>query len=103
MLPQILQPLNVKKWIEEHRHELKPPVGNAQVWHDREFMVTLVGGPNSRTDFHVNQGEEFFYQLEGDITLKVLQAGKPVDIPIREGDIFLLPKNVPHSPRRPAN
>ncbi len=103
MLPGILQPLNLKKWIDEHRPKFKPPVGNQQVWEDREFMITLVGGPNSRTDFHVNQGEEFFYQLEGDMILRVLQSGKPVDIPIREGDIFLLPKNVPHSPRRSAN
>ena len=96
MLPGILQPFNFKKWIEERRHLFKPPVGNQQVWEDREFMITVVGGPNSRTDYHINQGEEFFYQLEGDITLKVLQAGVPVDIPIKEGDIFLLPKNVPH-------
>jgi 3-hydroxyanthranilate 3,4-dioxygenase len=103
MLPGILQPLNFQKWIDERRHLFKPPVGNQQVWEDREFMITVVGGPNSREDYHVNQGEEFFYQLEGDITLKVLQAGKPVDIPIRQGEIFLLPKNLPHSPQRPAN
>jgi 3-hydroxyanthranilate 3,4-dioxygenase len=98
-----LRPINFKRWIDEHRHLLKPPVGNAQVWADREFMVTVVGGPNSRTDFHINEGEEFFYQLEGDITLRVLVDGKREDIPIREGDIFLLPPNVPHSPQRPAN
>ena len=98
-----LQPLNFKKWIEEHRHLLKPPVGNQQIWADREFMVTVVGGPNARKDFHVNQGEEFFYQLEGDITLHVLEDGKRQVIPIREGEIFLLPPNVPHSPQRPAN
>jgi 3-hydroxyanthranilate 3,4-dioxygenase len=65
-------------------------------------MVTVVGGPNARADFHVNEGEEFFHQLEGDIVLRVLENGKPVDIPIREGDIFLLPPKVPHSPQRPA-
>ena len=102
-LPGILQPINFKKWIEEHRSSFKPPVGNQQVWEDRDFMVTLVGGPNSRTDYHINQGEEFFYQLEGDMILRVLQAGLPVDIPICEGDIFLLPKNVAHSPQRSAN
>lgn len=95
-------PLNIKRWIDEHRHLLKPPVGNQQVWADRDFMVTVVGGPNARTDYHVNQGEEFFYQLEGDITLKVMDGPTPVDVPIREGDIFLLPPNVPHSPQRPA-
>ncbi len=97
-----LRPLNFKKWIDEHRHLLKPPVGNAQIWEDREFMVTVVGGPNARTDYHVNEGEEFFYQVEGDITLRVLEDGKPVDIEIREGEIFLLPPKVPHSPQRPA-
>jgi len=97
------KPLNFKKWIDEHRHLLKPPVGNAQVWADREFMVTVVGGPNARTDFHINQGEEFFHQLEGDIILRVLVDGKPEDLPIREGEIFLLPPNLPHSPQRPPN
>ncbi len=96
------QPLNFRKWIDEHRHLLKPPVGNQLVWRDREFVVMVVGGPNSRTDFHVNEGEEFFHQLEGDITLRVLDEGKPVDVPIREGEIFLLPPKVPHSPQRPA-
>jgi 3-hydroxyanthranilate 3,4-dioxygenase len=97
-----LRPLNFRRWIDEHRHLLKPPVGNAQIWEDREFMVTVVGGPNARTDYHVNEGEEFFYQVEGDITLRILEDGKPVDIAIREGDIFLLPPRVPHSPQRPA-
>ncbi len=103
MLSNVLQPLNFQKWINERRHLFKPPVGNQQVWEDREFMITVVGGPNAREDYHINQGEEFFYQLEGDMTLRILQAGKPVDIDIKEGDIFLLPKNVAHSPRRPAN
>jgi 3-hydroxyanthranilate 3,4-dioxygenase len=65
-------------------------------------MVTVVGGPNSRQDYHINEGEEFFHQIEGDMVLRVRQSGTPVDIPIREGDIFLLPPKVPHSPQRPA-
>jgi 3-hydroxyanthranilate 3,4-dioxygenase len=65
-------------------------------------MVTVVGGPNSRTDYHYNEGEEFFYQLEGDIVLKLVEDGKLVDLPIREGEIFLLPPRTPHSPQRPA-
>lgn len=97
-----LQTLNFKKWIDEHRAQLKPPVGNQQIWEDREFMVTVVGGPNSRTDYHVNEGEEFFYQLEGNMTLKCVEDGHFVDLPICEGDIFLLPPHVPHSPQRPA-
>src|SRR5437868_7228550 len=95
--------INLKKWIEENRDQLKPPVGNKCIWEDREFIVMAVGGPNSRTDYHVNGGEEFFYQVEGDIVLKVIEDGKPVDVPIRQGDILLLPPNTPHSPRRPAN
>ena len=99
-----LAPLNFRKWIDEHRHLLKPPVGNAQIWEgDRDFMVTVVGGPNARTDYHINEGEEFFYQVEGDITLRILKHGKPHDIPIREGEIFLLPPHTPHSPQRPPN
>ncbi len=97
-----MKPLNFKKWIEEHRDLLKPPVGNQQIWQDTDFIVTVVGGPNSRSDFHVNQGEEFFYQVEGDINLKLRQNGKTEDFIIREGEIFLLPPNVPHSPQRPA-
>ena len=97
-----MKPIHFKNWIEENRHLLKPPVGNRQVWADREFMVTVVGGPNSRTDYHINEGEEFFYQVEGDINLRMLIDGRPEDFPIREGEIFLLPPNVPHSPQRPA-
>src|SRR6185436_15529827 len=98
-----MAPMNFKRWIDENRHLLKPPVGNRQIWEDREFMVTVVGGPNSRTDFHINEGEEFFYQLEGTMNLRYLEKGVPKDFPIAEGEIFLLPPKVPHSPQRPAN
>ncbi|MAT40393.1 MAG: 3-hydroxyanthranilate 3,4-dioxygenase [Ectothiorhodospiraceae bacterium] len=95
--------INFKQWIDEHRHLLKPPVGNQQVFEDAEFIIMVVGGPNARKDFHYNEGEEFFHQLEGDITLRVIDNGEMKDIPIREGEIFLLPAKVPHSPQRPAN
>jgi 3-hydroxyanthranilate 3,4-dioxygenase len=96
-------PFNFRGWIDEHRHLLKPPVGNKMVYRDSEFIIMVVGGPNSRTDFHVDPGEEFFYQLEGDMTLRTVQGGKVVDVPIREGEIFLLPPFMPHSPQRLAN
>lgn len=100
-----LKPFNLQGWIEQNRDKLKPPVGNAQVWEDGEFMVTVVGGPNQRRDFHDDPTEEFFYQLQGDIALRVIEEpGKPpVDIPIREGEVFLLPKHMRHSPQRGAN
>lgn len=99
----IQRPFNFKKWIDEHRHLLKPPVGNQCVWENSEFIVMVVGGPNSRKDYHYNEGEEFFYQLEGDVVVKIIEDGKPVDIHINEGDIFLLPPRTPHSPQRGPN
>lgn len=91
---------NLKKWIDEHRDLLKPPVCNKQVWQDAEFIVMIIGGPNERTDFHVDPGEEFFYQLEGDMNLKIFEDGKVKDVPIKEGEVLLLPPNLPHSPQR---
>lgn len=95
--------INFKKWIDEHRDQLKPPVGNQLVWKDTDTIVMVVGGPNSRKDYHINEGEEFFYQIEGDIILKIIDKGKHVDIPIKEGEIYLLSSLTPHSPQRPAN
>lgn len=94
-------PINLMGWINENRHLLKPPVGNQVVWKDTDFMVMIVGGPNHRNDFHINPTEEFFYQLEGDMVLKVFDDGEFYDVVIREGDIFMLPPHVRHSPQRP--
>ncbi len=102
-MAETLSTLNLKDWIAENRHLLKPPVGNAQVWKGSEFIVMVVGGPNSRKDYHLDPAPEFFYQLEGDMLLRVIEKGKPRDIPIREGEIFLLPPMVPHSPQRFPN
>jgi len=99
----VVPPINFKNWIEENRHLLKPPVGNKVVYEDGDFMIMVVGGPNSRKDYHVDPVEEFFYQLEGDMILKIMDGGKRVDVPIKEGEIFLLPKNIPHSPQRFEN
>jgi 3-hydroxyanthranilate 3,4-dioxygenase len=95
-------PFNLQVWIDANRHLLKPPVGNACIWNSN-FLVMVVGGPNQRTDYHVNPGEELFFQVEGDIVLRVMEDGQPRDIPIKQGEIFLLPAKVPHSPQRPAN
>lgn len=95
-----LKTFNFLNWIDEHRDRLRPPVCNQVVFEDSEFIVMVVGGPNSRTDYHWDPGEELFYQIEGDMLLKTVQGGRIVDVPIREGEMFLLPAEVPHSPQR---
>jgi len=96
-----LSAFNFQKWIDEHKHLLKPPVGNQMIWKDSDLMVTVVGGPNGRTDYHDDPVEEFFYQLKGDMVLKLYDGETFYDVPIREGEIFLLPPHVRHSPQRP--
>lgn len=94
-------PFSFKGWIDENRHLLKPPVGNKVIFKNSTFIVMVVGGPNSRTDFHVNQTDEFFYQIEGEIFLRIVNAkGSFEEINIKEGEIFLLPAGIPHSPQR---
>lgn len=102
-MSKLVSPLNFKTWIEDHRHLLKPPVGNKCVWKDGEFIIMVVGGPNNRKDYHYNETPEFFYQVEGDIILKIMDGDTPKDVHIKEGDIYLLPAKVPHSPQRGAN
>lgn len=99
MLPA---PFNLQDWIDEHRHLLKPPVGNKCIV-DGDFIIMIVGGPNSRSDYHHDQGPEFFHQLEGEMVLKIQEDGNARDIPIHAGEIFYLPPDVPHSPQRAAN
>lgn len=94
-------PLNFSAWIERHRADLRPPVGNQQIWRDSDFIVTVVGGPNQRTDFHDDPYEEFFYQFKGEASLLVTEGERFTRVPLREGDIFLLPAHVRHSPQRP--
>ena len=100
----IAKPFHLQKWIEENRHLLQPPVGNKQIYVENEdFIVMVVGGPNGRKDYHWEEGEELFYQLEGDIQVKIInEDGRPETIDIREGEMFLLPPRIPHSPQRPA-
>ena len=100
----IAAPFNLKKWIDDNRHLLKPPVGNQCIYKDAEnFIVMVVGGPNARKDYHYNESEELYFQVEGNIVLKIIDNGVPRSIPINEGDMFLLPPMTPHSPQRPEN
>jgi 3-hydroxyanthranilate 3,4-dioxygenase len=95
------KPFNFQQWIAEHAHLLKPPVGNQQVWQDADFIVTVVGGPNQRTDYHDDPLEEFFFQFKGNAYLNIMHQGRVERIDLKEGDIFLLPPHVRHSPQRP--
>jgi 3-hydroxyanthranilate 3,4-dioxygenase len=97
----IRRPFNLHQWITDNRDLLKPPVGNKNLYADAgDYIVMIVGGPNARKDYHWNETEELFYQLEGDIEVGVQEDGKAVTIPIRQGEMFLLPARVPHQPRR---
>ena len=97
----MLPPIKFPQRIEKNQHLLKPPVGNQQVWLDTDFIVTVVGGPNQRTDFHDDPYEEFFYQFKGNAYLNTMEGGKPGRVELAEGAMFLLPPHVRHSPQRP--
>lgn len=100
----IASPFNLQKWIEENRDILKPPVGNKNLYREAgDFIVMIVGGPNARKDYHFNESEELFYQLEGDIQVKIQEDGKARTVDIKEGEMFLLPASIPHSPIRGEN
>ena len=99
----MLPPINFKNWINKNRHLLKPPVGNKIVYENTEFIIMAVGGPNTRKDYHIDEGEEFFYQIEGKMILRIIENSLPKNIEINEGEIFLLPPKIPHSPQRFIN
>jgi 3-hydroxyanthranilate 3,4-dioxygenase len=94
-------PFNFQHWIAEHAAELKPPVGNQQIWQNADLICTVVGGPNQRTDFHDDPHEEFFHQIKGTAYLLLWDRGQFERVKLNEGDIFLLPPHVQHSPQRP--
>lgn len=97
-------PFNFNKWLDENRDKLKPPVGNKNLYPlGKDFIVMVVAGPNARKDYHYNDTEEFFYQLEGNITVKIQEDGKAKEVHLNEGDMFLLPPNIPHNPIRHEN
>lgn len=97
----IRKPFNLNKWIDENRHLLKPPVNNKNLYPEgTDYIVMIVGGPNARKDYHFNETEELFYQLEGEITVKIQEDGKAVDVKLGAGDMFLCPPKTPHSPMR---
>lgn len=100
----VQMPINFKQWIEDNRPNLKPPVSNETIYKGNDnFIVMVSGGPNTRKDFHYNESEELFYQVEGDINVKIIDEGEFKDVPIKEGEMFLLPPKVPHRPERPDN
>ena len=100
----IRRPFNIQEWITTNRDLLKPPVGNKNLYVESgDYIVMMVGGPNARKDYHYNETEELFYQLEGDIEVGIQEDGQAVTIPIKQGEMFLLPAGVPHQPRRGPN
>ena len=100
----IRRPFNLQNWISENRDILKPPVGNKNLYADAgDYIVMIVGGPNARKDYHYNETEELFYQLEGDIVVNIQEDGKSRRVDIKAGDMFLLPAKIPHNPVRPEN
>lgn len=93
-------PINLNQWVNNHAAQLKPPVGNQQIWANSDLICTVVGGPNQRTDFHDDPFEEYFHQFVGSAYLIVLDRGRYERIDLHEGDVFLLPAHVRHSPQR---
>ncbi|GAB3342831.1 3-hydroxyanthranilate 3,4-dioxygenase [Marivirga atlantica] len=97
----IKKPFNLNKWLDENRDLLKPPVGNKNLYKEADdYIVMVVAGPNARKDYHYNETEELFYQLEGEITVKIQENGEAVSMDLKAGDMFLCPARTPHSPIR---
>lgn len=100
----VMPAINLAKWVEEHRDELRPPVGNRYLYDGEDFFVMVIAGPNARNDFHVTDSEEYFYQVKGDVVVRIREEdGSIRDYPVREGETFFIPGGVPHSPQRGPN
>ena len=99
---QKLSIINTTKWIQDNEDQFKPPVCN-KLMHNDQLTVMFVGGPNMRDDYHIEEGEELFYQLKGDMSVKIIENNQHKEIFIKEEEFFILPARVPHSPQRPAN
>ena len=98
---EIRPPFNLQKWIEVHRDELKPPVGNRNLYKEAgDYIVMIVAGPNARKDYHYNETEELFYQLEGTIEVHIQESGEKKTFTLGPGDMYLHPAKIPHSPVR---
>ena len=97
-MTRVQSPINVEKWIEENADKFKPPVSNRYLYDGRDFFVMVIKGPNARNDFHLVDSEEYFYQLKGDIKVRVREGDRIVDHIVREGETFFIPPNVPHRP-----
>ena len=93
-------PVHVQSWIDSNESCFSPPIGN-KLMHKKLLSVMFVGGPNSRRDFHVDEASEFFYQIKGNMQLPIIERGKRRIVHINEGEVFLLPSRIPHSPQRP--
>ncbi|MBC6975047.1 3-hydroxyanthranilate 3,4-dioxygenase [Bacillus sp. Xin] len=103
-MSKTLQSFNLLKWIDENKELLKPPVNNKVIWQDSEFIAMILGGPNRRRDFHVDPSDEFFYQIKGECYVEcITEEGKREVVTVKEGDVFMLPAMVPHSPHRVAD
>ncbi|PYJ79729.1 MAG: 3-hydroxyanthranilate 3,4-dioxygenase [Verrucomicrobia bacterium] len=103
VMTTVQSPINLKNWIEENREKFKPPVSNRYLYDGRDFFVMVIKGPNARNDFHLVDSEEYFYQLKGDIKVRVREGERIVDHVVHEGETFFIPPNVPHSPQRPPD
>src|SRR5690349_24758561 len=103
METEVKPAIDLQDWIDANRDKFKPPVSNLYLYDGRDFFVMVIKGPNARNDFHLVDSEEYFYQLKGDIKVRIREGDRIVDHLVREGETFFIPPNVPHAPVRPPD